>query len=123
MDRTIGSRLAGEIIFIGCCGAYCKTCRALILGHCNGCKLGYDDGKRSIAKARCKIKLCCLGDKKLETCADCPEYEECGVLAAFHNKNAREYKMYRESLEYIRAHGYMEFVKRGKDWKRACGKL
>jgi len=32
------------IRFIGCCGAYCKTCKAFIDGSCKGCKLGYQEG-------------------------------------------------------------------------------
>jgi hypothetical protein len=84
--------------------------------------LGYDDGKRDITKAKCKIKVCCFGNKKQETCADCPEYG-CDILADFWSKNGYKYKKYRESLEYINANGYTEFVERAKDWKRAFGKL
>ena len=76
-----------------------------------------------MAKAKCKIKVCCFGAKKLGTCAECPEYDGCDVLAAFHGKNGIEYRKYRESLEFVRTHGYQEFVKRGKDWARACGRL
>ncbi len=123
MKGNCGSGGASEDRFIGCCGAYCKTCRPFILGHCRGCKLGYDDGKRDIARAKCKIKVCCFGTRKQETCAECPEYDTCDVLADFHGKKSREYKNYRESLEFIRANGYPEFVKRARVWKRACGKL
>lgn len=42
---------------IGCCGAYCGTCRALLDKTCKGCKLGYDDGKRDIRAARCAMLL------------------------------------------------------------------
>jgi hypothetical protein len=48
---------------------------------CKGCRIGHDTGERDIAKARCKIKLCCLS-RQLETCADCPQYLVCGVLGA-----------------------------------------
>ena len=67
MKSTSDSHDEGEIRFIGCCAAYCKTCPPLILGQCKGCKLGYDDGERKIAKAKCKIKVCCFGVKKQET--------------------------------------------------------
>ena len=44
---------------IGCCGAYCKTCRMASTGsQCKGCKLGYEEGQRDINKAKCKIKTC-----------------------------------------------------------------
>ena len=123
MKSTSGPYEAGEIRFIGCCGAYCKTCRSLILGQCKGCKLGYDDGERNIANSKCKIKVCCFGIKKQKTCADCPEYPSCDILADFHGKNGYEYKKYRESLEFILANGYSDFMKRAKDWKRAYGEL
>jgi hypothetical protein len=43
---------------IGCCGAYCKTCRTSTSGSiCRGCKLGYGDGERDIDKAKCKINV------------------------------------------------------------------
>jgi hypothetical protein len=68
------NNLASQIPLIGCCGAYCGTCRALLDKTCKGCKLGYDDGERDIRAARCAMKRCCLIEKKLETCADSPEY-------------------------------------------------
>ncbi len=88
-----------------------------------GCKLGYEEGKRSLAKARCRIKVCCYGVKMLETCAECSEYDDCDTLAAFTKRKGRLGKKYRESLEFIRANGYAEFVRRGKDWKRHYGEL
>lgn len=112
-----------EIRFIGCCGAYCKTCRSLVLGSCRGCKLGYDDGKRDMARARCKIKVCCFGVKNLETCAECPDSGDCPLLRRFFTKDGGKYERYKRALEFIRANGYSEFVKRGKDWKNSHGKL
>jgi hypothetical protein len=123
MKRTGGSRKADEGRFIGCCGAYCKTCRSFVLGSCKGCKLGYDEGKRSMARARCRIKVCCFGEKKQETCAECSGYGDCDILAAFHGKKWPEYRKYKESLEFIRAHGCQEFCRRAKDWRRADGEL
>jgi hypothetical protein len=37
--------------YIGCCGAYCKTCKPFIEGACKGCKIGFDTGERGINKA------------------------------------------------------------------------
>ena len=52
---------------IGCCGAYCKTCRSYTTGNnCRGCKLGYESGERDINKAKCKIKVCCCKEKNLK---------------------------------------------------------
>jgi hypothetical protein len=123
MTSKGGFNEADEIRLIGCCGGYCKTCPALIEGFCKGCKLGYDDGTRDITKAKCPMKVCCIGNKGLDTCADCPEYDACATIGGFQSKNGYKYKKYRESLEFIRANGYAEFVNRSKDWKRAFGKL
>jgi len=114
---------AKDIRLVGCCGAYCRTCRSFILGSCKGCKLGYDEGKRSLAKAKCKIKLCCFGVQRRETCAECQEYEDCRILADFHGKKPYEYQKYRESLDYIRAKGYGEFIRKAWGWRRAYGEL
>ena len=113
-----------EIRLIGCCGAYCKTCRPFILGSCRGCKIGYDDGSRSMARARCKIKVCCYGLRKLETCAECAEhFGHCHTLERFYSRNKGGYERYRKVLELIRTDGYREFIKRAKNWKNNCGDL
>jgi hypothetical protein len=72
--------------YIGCCGAYCGTCRALSDRVCRGCKLGYATGERDLANSRCAMKLCCL-TRGLETCAECGDYSTCEILGAFHGKN------------------------------------
>lgn len=112
-----------QIRRIGCCGAHCGTCPPLFLGTCKGCKLGYSDGSRDIKDARCAIKLCCFGAKGLETCADCPDHGSCRTINGFFEKKGYKYGKYRQSLEYIHAHGYQLFLERTKDWKRAYGKL
>ena len=93
------------------------------MGSCKGCKLGYDDGKRNMARARCRIKVCCFGVKKLETCADCSDSDDCPLLSRFFSKNGGKYDRYRRILEFIRANGYSEFVRIGKDWTNSYGKL
>lgn len=107
--------------FIGCCGAYCKTCRAL--GFCKGCKLGYGKGERDIRRARCKIKVCCFGERKLETCADCPDYPACGTISGLHGKRGYKYGKYRQAIEFIRKNGYAKFIKMADKWKGAYGKF
>lgn len=114
---------ASQILLIGCCGAYCGTCPALPEGTCKGCKLGYDDGTRDIRAARCAMKRCCLMEKKLDTCADCPDFPECKIVQAFFAKKGYKYQKYRESLEYIRKHGYPAFLEVTRMWKRAYGRL
>jgi len=109
--------------FIGCCGAYCKTCKALVEGVCKGCKLGYEEGKRDINKSKCAIKLCCFKDKKLETCADCSELNTCKIINKLYNHKGYKYKRYKESIDYIRKNGYSKFIKASKGWNGAYGKL
>jgi len=107
---------------IGCCGAYCGTCQAMKDGSCKGCKLGYDTGERDINRAKCRMKLCCFRDKGFETCADCPELEECDIIRPWFEKGYK-YKVCKSYLEYIREHGYEEFLKRADGWNDAYGKL
>jgi hypothetical protein len=104
---------------IGCCGAYCGSCRG-----CPGCTASYETGERVIAKARCKMKVCCIGKLRGNcTCADCHDFQLCNILQDFYGKNGYKYKQYRESLECILAHGSAAFVQIAKNWKRAYGRL
>lgn len=115
---------APRIALIGCCGAYCGTCPALTDGTCKGCKLGYDDdGTRDIRAARCAMKRCCLMEKKLDTCADCPDYDWCRIIQGFFAKKGYKYRKYRESLDYIIRYGYPAFLEAARLWKRAYGGL
>jgi hypothetical protein len=109
--------------FIGCCGAYCRTCGALREGFCKGCKLGYGEGERKISRAKCLMKVCCFGEKRLETCADCPEYTTCEIIRGFQAKKGYKYRKYRESLEFIRKKGYAGFLRLAGGWKGPCGRL
>ena len=89
---------------------------------CLGCKLGYEPGGRDLNKAKCPIKLCCFRDKKLQTCADCPE-NPCNILTTFWSKKGSKYKQYKKQLEFIRQYGYDEFLKRADKWNGPRGKL
>ena len=109
--------------FIGCCGAYCRTCSGLAEGACKGCKLGYDSGERDIKKARCPIKVCCFSEKRFETCADCPDFDTCSIISGFFGKKGYKYKKYRDSLEFIRRFGYEKFLKTADGWSGAYGKI
>ena len=106
---------------IGCCGAYCKTCREY--GKTSkGCKIGYADGSRDLTKAKCKIKVCCIG-KRHATCADCSLYEDCSIIQTFHSHAGYKYGKYKQAIAFIRAHGYADFLERAAAWSGACGKL
>ena len=109
---------------IGCCGAYCLTCRNSSSGtNCRGCKLGYENGERDIEKSRCRIKICCFKNKQLETCADCNEYPECDLIQGFYSKKGYKYGRYRQSVEFIREHGYSRFIEIAADWTGPFGKF
>lgn len=115
---------AVKIKEVGCCGAFCGTCRAREPeGICRGCKLGYDDGGRDIHRARCKIKACCFRDRGLETCADCPNYNSCTLIMDFHGKKGFKYEKYRQSIEFIRENGYQKFLEKTGGWSGAYGRL
>ena len=113
---------------IGCCGAYCKTCIKWQKDSypnektCRGCKLGYDSNGRDLSKSKCKIKVCCFLEKKLETCADCSDYP-CEVLTMFWSKNGWKYKQYKKQLEFIRQNGYTKYLNNADKWKGPHGKL
>jgi hypothetical protein len=106
---------------LGCCGAYCKTCKVFIENLCKGCKLGYKNGERDINKAKCKMKICCIKNN-FYSCADCPRYSLCNTINEFYNKNGFKYKKYKQAIEYIRQNGYDKFFKIADNWKNVYGK-
>ncbi len=109
-------------IYVGCCGAYCKTCSPYVLGNCKGCKLGYDTGERNINQAKCKMKLCCFRDKGYVTCADCTEINTCEIIGEWYSHDAYKYKKYKQAVDFIKKYGYKEFIKIADTWKNAYGK-
>ncbi|MFC1872687.1 DUF3795 domain-containing protein [Chloroflexota bacterium] len=100
------------------------TCRLSASGSlCRGCKLGYDNGERDIDKAKCRIKLCCFGDKQLETCADCDEYTNCDIIQGLYEKSGYKYRKYQQAIDFIKANGYDRFLKIADTWKGPYGKF
>ncbi len=104
---------------LGCCGAYCRTCKAYTQ-QCKGCKVGYDTGERDLAKAKCAMKVCCV-KRGLVSCADCAEYALCETLASFYAHESYKYKKYQQATEFIRAHGYDAFFRVADHWRGAYG--
>lgn len=105
---------------LGCCGAYCQTCKVFLQGSCRGCKVGYDSGERDIEKAKCAMKVCCV-KRELASCADCAQFASCETLAAFYAHESYKYKKYKQATEFIRAHGYDAFFRIADGWKNAYG--
>ena len=108
-------------LLLGCCGAYCKTCKVLEAKACLGCKIGYDTGERDLSRAKCRMKVCCIG-RNFTSCADCPEISVCDTLTAFHGKGSYKYGKYRDAIRFIREHGYDRFFSIADTWKNAYGK-
>lgn len=106
---------------LGCCGAYCKTCKVYRQKLCAGCKIGYADKTRDLSKAKCKIKVCCI-TKEYGSCADCADYITCEVIQAFHNHAGYKYGKYKQAVAYIKDNGYDAFFKIADSWDNACGK-
>lgn len=109
--------------FIGCCGAYCKTCKPFIDESCKGCKLGFDTRERDIEKAKCKIKICCFKVMEYDTCADCSNLDNCKIIGDWYSKNGYKYKKYKQAIEFIKKNGYPYFIKLASKWNGAYGKL
>jgi len=107
--------------YMGCCGAYCKTCFGITEELCKGCKIGYINGERDLNKAKCKMKVCCM-EKKYSTCAECPKFETCNIINEFFRKNGYKYKKYQEAIMYIRNSGYESFFKIANKWNKQYGK-
>ncbi len=109
--------------YIACCGCYCKACKAFIDNSCKGCKLGYSTNERDINKAKCKIKICCLKEKKLTSCAECKEFNDCKTFNSKFKIGTRNNKKCIEILNFIKDKGYDEFLLRTKTWTNHTGKL
>ena len=108
--------------YVGCCGAYCRSCKPYKDSFCKGCKLGYASGERDLSKAKCRIKVCCI-TRGHQSCSDCPELATCDIIGSFHGKNGHKYRKYAESIEFIRRHSYEEFIRQADSWTNAYGHL
>jgi hypothetical protein len=106
---------------IGCCGAVCAPCQQYIGKFCAGCKIGYDNGKRDLNKAKCKVKVCCIKNNHA-TCGDCSSFETCVTIKNWHGKKGYKYSKYKQAIEYIRKNGYKSFIEIAKQWRGPYGK-
>jgi hypothetical protein len=110
-----------DILKIGCCGAYCKTCKAFTGNFCRGCKTGYANAERDLSKAKCKIKSCCMSHN-YASCADCIEYPSCNTIQSLHNHAGYKYGKYKEAILFIIRNGYDEFLEIANSWTMQYGK-
>ena len=110
-----------DVKLLGCCGAYCKTCKVLAENYCIGCKTGYEDKSRDLSKAKCKMKVCCM-TKGHVSCADCRELDVCGIMQTFFSKKGYKYGKYKQAIYSIREHGYKKFFAVANTWKMQYGK-
>jgi hypothetical protein len=109
--------------YVGCCGAYCKTCNSFLEGFCISCKDDVDTDERDINKTKCKIILCCYRDKNFDSCADCSELESCNIIGNFYSKSGYKNSKYKQVVEFIKLNDYSKFIKIADRWKCAYGKL
>lgn len=107
---------------VGCCGAYCGTCPVFHDNICRGCKIGYRTGERKLEKAKCAVKVCCIGNG-YDSCADCGRVDVCATINGFYAKKGYKYGKYREAVEFIRAHGYGPFIRVADRWNAQYGKM
>jgi hypothetical protein len=68
------------------------------------------------------MKLCCFRDNGLQTCADCLKFAKCETIQSWFAKGGK-YARYKKFLEYIREHGYEEFLLRADKWTYEAGRL
>ena len=104
---------------IGCCGAYCGTCREY-QKTCKGCKSGYLDGSRDLSRAKCRMKKCCLTRGHI-TCGDCGEYESCETIQSFLSHPGYKYGKYRQALEYMEGTDDTAYRPGGGSFGTLCG--
>lgn len=57
---------------MGPCGVYCGACPSFQVS-CNGCG-SEDRNQKRTSKWGCKIRKCCIEEKKLESCYKCNEF-------------------------------------------------
>jgi dissimilatory sulfite reductase (desulfoviridin) alpha/beta subunit len=49
--------------------------------------------------------------------------ESCKIVGDWYSKNGYKYKKYKDSIEFIKRHGYKEFLEWAEQWSGAYGKL
>jgi hypothetical protein len=49
------------------CGLFCSNCGKFRKGRCKGCQV-------EAGFARCSVRACCV-ERKIETCAECPDFK------------------------------------------------
>jgi len=89
------------------CGLYCAACRGYISGKCVGC-IGNEKA------SWCKIRLCCI-EKKINSCADCDEYEDVNRCKKYNNLFSKLISLLfnsdrKKCIDYIKCNGYDGFV-------------
>ncbi len=58
---------------ISYCGLYCGACPSFLKSTCLGCRSD-DKSQNRKSKWSCKIRNCCIDEKKIEYCGKCNEF-------------------------------------------------
>ena len=99
---------------VGACGLNCGLCpRFNMIGssRCPGC-CGPGFWQKHPA---CSFITCCVKERGLETCAQCPDWSGCGRVARNLNSEKDSFISYQPlpaNFAFIREHGLEEFVRR-----------
>jgi hypothetical protein len=64
-----------------------------------------------------------MKEKVYETCADCGEFSFCDKIKTKFGKEKYNYKKSMQCLDFIKNHGYDDFIKKAERWKGYFGKL
>ncbi len=79
------------------CGIFCGACPSVQRGSCNGCRSG-DKSQRRKSKWSCNIRNCCINEKNVQYCGECPEYP-CSTIKKLINSHENEPKFqYRHEI-------------------------
>jgi hypothetical protein len=95
------------------CGVYCGACPSYYKGTCYGCSSGRTQKRTS--KWGCKIRRCCVGEHKFDSCSQCCEFP-CTLITRLQKSHLGEKKFrYREeivdNLRKIKEIGKMNWLK------------
>ena len=79
------------------CGIYCAACPSVHRGSCYGCRSG-DKSQKRTSKWNCTIRNCCINEKKVEYCGECPEYPCQTILKLINSHKDKPRMHYRHEI-------------------------
>lgn len=97
------------------CGIYCGACPSFLKGTCLGCQSKEKKQKRT-SKWGCKIRSCCVDEKKIAFCGDCSEfickvYNKKLLLGHYGDERFTYRFQTAENFKYLKENGLEKFSK------------